>query len=208
MAFYMTISFASWLSSLLPLGLAFRAKMSSVVRKIAWLCALSFLFDLVSYLLGSRGINTYPVGNAFLLVQALIFMAIYRDALKMRSIYYFPLTAAYTVFFIVNYLFIQRSLVVNSYSVVAGAIGFVILSLIYFRHLLTALPEDFVHRIPMVWVNIAVLIYFGGNLFLFGLYDYFVSGEWILHNFLNLTKNLLLFVAVWQSQRKINSTSS
>lgn len=209
MALYLAINFTSWFSALLPLILSWRSRRSSrVVRLVVLMAASSFLFDLFCYVLGINKVNTYPPGNAYLLVQALIFLVIYRQALKIKNSLFYTIAGFYCLFFATNYFFIQGPYVVNSYSVVVGSVGFILLSLIYFRQLLNNLPEPFVHRVPMVWVNIAALIYFSGNLFLFMLYNYFVSAIWILHNMLNIAKNVLLFVAVWQSQRKTISSSS
>ncbi|MBL7847735.1 MAG: hypothetical protein JNL40_09730 [Cyclobacteriaceae bacterium] len=210
MALFLTINFASWLSALLPLILASRTWKSNphVVRLVMLIAACSFLFDLLGYVLGMNKLSTYPAGNAYLLVQALIFLVIYREALKIKNPLFYAITGIYSLFFVTNYFYLQGPFIINSYSVVVGSVGFILLSLLYFRQLLNNLPEPFVHRIPMVWVNVAVLIYFGGNLFLFMLFNYFVSAIWILHNMLNITKNILLFVAVWQSQRKMNSSSS
>jgi len=180
-----------------------------MAKLVGYISAFSFLFDLISFLLGWSRINTYPIGNAFLLLQTILFLMIYRDALKIPTYLFYSIGGTYSLFFMINYFLIQGPYIVNSYATVVGSVGFMVLSLLYFRQLLDNLPEPFIHRIPMVWVNIAALIYFSGNLFLFMLYNYIATVEnWILHNLLNITKNLLLFVAVWQSQRKMNSSSS
>lgn len=203
------ISIVSWMSSLLPLWKCWRHwKSGRLTQLIGLLVGLSFLCDLAMFALGMARFNTYPVGNAFMLVQSLILLFIYRDALKADASLFLLIGIVFTVFSFVNLFFIQGPFVVNSHSMVASSLGFIMLSLVYFRKLLVNLPETFVHRIPMVWVNTAVLIYFSGNLFLFMLYNYFFSNLWILHNLLNVTKNILLFVAIWQSQRTTTSYSS
>ncbi len=196
-------------SALLPLGLSLRARNPGVVIKLVTLLAiLGFLFDMISLYYAMKGINTYPINNLFSLVQSLVLLFIYREAFSWprRSVYW--AAGIYFLFFIINYLLIQTPYKLNSYSYTISGLMLLVLSLLYFRFLLKNLPETLVHRSPMVWINIAVLIYFGGNLFLFMLFNYFVSGIWILHNMLNITKNILFFVAIWQSQRKITSTSS
>lgn len=209
MAYYMAISFVSWFSSLLPLAGYLRSKQPSrQIKMIAILAIASFMADLASYYFGSQRINTYPIANSFLLFQSIVLLLLYRDALKLPQSPWMVGTFIYVLFFIWNTFWIQGPFVINSNSAGFGSLIFIILSLLYFRMLLKQLPETYIHRIPMVWINIAVLIYCGGNLFLFLLYNYFISGVWILHNILNITKNVLFFVAIWQSQRKINSISS
>lgn len=205
----MAISIVSWFSSLLPLAGYLRSKQPTrEIKMVAILSLGSFTADLASYYFGSQGINTYPIANSFLLFQSVVLLLLYRDALKLPQSPWMVGTSFYVLFSIWNFFWIQGPFVINSNSVGFGSLIFIVLSLLYFRTLLKQLPETYIHRIPMVWINIAVLIYFSGNLFLFLLYNYFVSGVWILHNFLNITKNILFFIAIWQSQRKINSISS
>ncbi len=209
MMLMLAVAFVSWMSWLMPLWAARKSwKSDRLVRWIAILAAFSFLADLAVFAMALSGINNYPVGNAYLLVQSLVFLMIYQDALKMRPAITYLLGGAYTVAFVANYFFVQGPYVVNSYSIVLSSVGFILFSLIYFRQLLINLPETFVHRVPMVWVNSSVLIYFSGNLFTFMLFNYLMSSIWILHNILNIIKNILLFVAVWQSQRTTTSSSS
>lgn len=141
-------------------------------------------------------------------MQFLVLLLIYREAFSWPSRPVYWICAIYTLLFLINYAFIQSPYTLNSYAYTMSGVILIVLSLLYFWYLLKNLPETFVHRSPMIWINIAVLLYFGGNLFLFMLYNFFAAGEWILHNMLNITKNVLLFVAVWQSQRKMNSSFS
>jgi hypothetical protein len=90
-------------------------------------------------------------------------------------------------------------------------IGF---SLFYFYRLLNELPIIHIQHLPMFWVSVSVLTYYAGNFFLFLVKNYLVYGEsgshklmWILHNLLNITKNLLFAIALWQSYRKARSST-
>lgn len=205
----MSISLVSHATSLLPLIWTFRRRSNSrTIKLLQILTAASFLFDTVSLFYGLKGYNTYPINNLFLLAQFVLLLLIYAEAFSWprRSVYWAG--GIYAALFLLNYLVIQRPYSLNSYAYTTTGVILIVFALLYFRFLLVNLPETFVHRSPMVWINIAVLLYFGGNLFLFMLYNFFASGIWILHNMLNITKNILFFVAVWQSQRKISSTSS
>ncbi len=205
----MSIALASHGSCLLPLILTLLKRPSSrAIHLVRILTAASFIFDTISLYYGRQGINSYPVNNAFLLVQFIILLLIYREAFGWRYRPVYVAGAVYTALFGVNYLFVQSPYTLNSYAYTVSGVILMVLSLLYFRYLLKNLPEPHVHRSPLIWINIAVLVYFGGNLFLFMLYNFFASGIWILHNMLNIIKNILLFVAVWQSQRKMSSSSS
>ncbi|MEO7990866.1 MAG: hypothetical protein ABI663_15065, partial [Chryseolinea sp.] len=160
------------------------------------------------------GINTYPIANFFFLFQALLLLILYKNALHIR-LNYILIAVVYSFIFLVNYFFLEGPYQLNAYTFSLSGVIFILLSLLYFRHLLITLPSDSVHRLPMVWINIAVLMYYSGNLFLFILNNYFSMGEhgnqramWILHNALNISKNLLFLIALWQSLRKTNSSTS
>lgn len=205
----MSISLVSHATSLLPLIWTLRSRPNSrTIKLVQILTAASFLFDTVSLFYGLKGTNTYPINNLFLLAQFLLLLLVYREAFSWRMQIVYWAGGTYTVLFLLNYFVIQSPYSLNSYAYTTTGIVLIVFALLYFRFLLINLPETFVHRSPMIWINIAVLLYFGGNLFLFMLYNFFASGIWILHNMLNITKNVLLFVAVWQSQRKMNSSSS
>jgi hypothetical protein len=205
------IAYISFFTPLLTLGLSFFVRNAPApIPLIRYLIAVGFTVDLVCLLLGKRGVNTYPIGNLFLLFQTIILFYIYRDVLKIRK--YIPAIAVlYFVIFILDYFFIHGPFVLNSYSNSLSAVIFILFSLLYFRDLLIELPVDFVYRIPMVWVNLGILVYYSGNLFLFGLNNYFSDGVegnqrivWALHNILNIAKNIFFIVSVWQSLRKTN----
>ena len=68
------------------------------------------------------------------------------------------------------------------------------------------LPTVEVFRLPIFWVNVAVLVYFSGNLFVFMLSDYLVTVlkdnlivYWSFHNFLSIVKNILLAIGFYGS---------
>ena len=86
---------------------------------------------------------------------------------------------------------------------------FIVFAVRYFYLLIRDLPTDQIQRLPMFWVNTGVLIYFAGGLFLFAMRNYLISVfhddqtiYWSFHNFLNIVKNLLFAVALWQDLRK------
>jgi hypothetical protein len=202
-------AYTSFSSPLLTLGLSvFIRNASRPVRLIQYLIGIGFIVDLVCLLLGKKGINTYPIGNLFLLFQAIIIYLIYNDALKTKK--YTPTIAAfYGIIFILDFFFLNGPYALNSYFHSLSAVAFILFSLLYFRNLLIELPVDFVYRMPMVWINLGILLYYSGNLFLFVLNNYFSNGMdgnqrlvWALHNMLNIGKNIFFIIAVCQSLRK------
>jgi hypothetical protein len=206
-AFY--FAHVSLLSPLLPLLLYLRARrISKELRLIRNLLIVGFVFDASSLFLALKGINTNPIANLFLLIQAVVLFEVFKIKLPgIRSLIN-AVEIAFAGLFTINYFFVQGYLVLNTYTVSISCIIFVFLSHYYFSHLLRSLPEFFVHRMPMIWINIAVLVYYSGNLFVFLFNDHFVmTTSWIIHNMLNITKNTLFAVAVWQNLRTTSSSS-
>ena len=205
------IAYGSFASPLIPLLLSFRlTRALPEIRLIQLLLWIGFVFDLTSLLLGRSKVNTYPIGNMFFLVQTIILLLIYSEKFSESRIYLKIGGAIFTMFFLVNYFFIQGYNVLNFYSISLSALMFILLSLSYFAHLIRNLPEVYLHRMPMIWINIAVLVYYSGNLFLFIFNNYLSIGiggnqrtMWILHNILNISKNAIFLVAIWQNLRKI-----
>lgn len=203
------IAYTSFFTPLVILGISFFVRNPTTpIRLIRYLTAIGFAVDLLCLLLGRRGVNTYSIGNVFLLFQTILLFYLYRDVLKIRK--YIPaITVLYSVIFLLDYCFINGPFALNSYSNSLSALIFILFSLLYFRNLLIELPVDFVYNIPMVWINLGILVYYSGNLFLFGLNNYFSDGlegnqriVWALHNMLNIAKNIFFIISVWQSLRK------
>lgn len=66
------------------------------------------------------------------------------------------------------------------------------------------MPSERVYKLPLFWIAFGVLVYYGGTLFLFLFNNYLIERLpqshqtiWILHNLLNVTKNVFLVAALW-----------
>jgi len=208
------VAYFSTFSPLLPFALSFRIKkITHEIRLVQIITATSFIIDLASFLMARKGINTFALGNLYSLIQSSLLLLIFCDVLNLKrwSVY---VTLTFGTAFLANYFFIQGPFVFNSYTHIISAFIFILLALLYFRRLLIELPSTFPNEIPMVWINLAVLVYYSGNLFLFILNNYFIhelkgneGAIWTIHNSLNIVKNFLFLMAIWQSLRKTNLSS-
>ncbi len=125
-----------------------------------------------------------------------------------NKIVYIALGLVYILFFIAE-LSVYSHKQLNSYSITLTSLIFIFFSVRYFYFLMRDLPTDQIQRLPMFWVNTGVLTYFAGGLFLFAMRNYVITvfndnqtTYWSFHNFLNIVKNLLFAVALWQDLRK------
>lgn len=143
-------------------------------------------------------------GNVYTLAEITMIVLIYRAALTYRKVWimYALLVALLGIqlYQMIIYPGIQGF---PSITRTAMSIVVTILSLQYFFKLMRDLPDGKFTAIPMFWVNVGMLTYFGGNLFLFVVRDYLVNilkddllNYWILHNLLLVVSFAFYVVAL------------
>lgn len=77
-----------------------------------------------------------------------------------------------------------------------SSLFFLLISLFYFYYIYDRLLTYNIFTFPLFWLNFSILLYFGGNLFLYTAINIFSFGEltdlyYPIHNVLNTIKNLL-----------------
>jgi hypothetical protein len=174
------------------------------------LLLLSGLSDGISLIMVYKELNSWPIVNLFFLAQFVVMYFVFSSEYRSRFN-----KVAFCVFFvyaIVNYFFLQTPGYFNSNTSYAGALIMLLLALFYLFRLFRELPVERVQDLPMLWISFAVLIYFGGTLFLFLFNNYLITNEpgthriiWVLHNMLNVAKNVFLSIALWKHYRQTTS---
>lgn len=209
------IAYISIGSVLIPLAIASGQikKLALELKPLFWILLVSLACDLLSFLLIKLKVSTLLVVNLYLFGQFSFLMWIFRIQLKEKLILSY-IYLLFSLFFAVNFIFFQGPWVFNSVSNVVACLIFMCITLNYFYRLLNDLPTLHIHRLPMLWISFAVLVYYGGNFFLFLVSNYlFPLAEeshrmlWILHNLLNIIKNFLFAIALWQSYRNMRSST-
>lgn len=177
------------------------------LKVVSLFCLLCFCFDVAS-LLSKRYVN--EVNNLYRIFEFITLLYVYYTIWKngKNRIVYISFALAYSLFFIAELSFNSQKQL-NSYSITLTSLVFIYFSVRYFYLLMRDLPTDQIQRLPMFWVNTGVLTYFAGGLFLFAMRNYVITvfndnqtTYWSFHNFLNIVKNLLFAVALWQDLRK------
>ena len=208
------IAYSSFGSVLIPLTIAILQwnKLNKELKILTWILIVSLIIDSLSLVLLKFSINTLPMGNAYLLAQFTLLFWIFTMQFRTKKVFiiiYF----GFVFFYIINLSFIQSFLIFNSNSNVVASLILMLLSLLYFYKLLNELPSIHIHQLPMLWISFGVLVYYSGTLFTFLASNYFfqLTDEesvmvWILHNLLNITKNFLFAIGLWQSYRKVRSS--
>jgi hypothetical protein len=152
------------------------------------------------------GINA--IGSTFVFFEAVILGLFYsaiaetRSAKKKISL----LIILYIVFYAITVLFFQE----NYYSMVRWSrdLLMIILSLGYFYSLLKNQPEEKLSNSPLFYINVGILFFFSGTLFLSFLIDYMhrtlgydSTGFWAFRNFYRFAFCLVLAYAGWLDSR-------
>jgi len=207
------IAYLSIGSVLIPLTIAVIhwKKMAAELKPLCWILLVSLTCDMLSFLLIELKLNTLLVVNIYLFAQFSFLIWLFKIQLKRKYVLNFTYLF-FVIFFIVNICFFQGPWVFNSFSNVVACLILICLTLYYFSRLLNDLPTFYIYQLPMLWISFAVLLYYAGNFFLFLISNYLVLKAeeshrmlWILHNLLNIIKNILFAVALWQSYRKVKS---
>ncbi len=203
------ISGVSLSSGLVPLliGLFQIRILSHDLRLVILTLSLSLLADLLLLFLWNLSINNWWIANIFLLFQVFLLYKYFSETYPNKL---FTITAyLFLLFALINFIFIQGPFSFNSYSDYAGAIILLLYSLYSLYRLLKELPVENIHQLPLLWISFGVLVYYAGTLFLFLFNNYMLTyylkthpSVWILHNILNVIKNLLFAVALWQPYRQ------
>jgi hypothetical protein len=189
-------------SAIAPLvaGLIRWKSLSYRLKLVVYLALISLLSDLLCLVLIKFKINTWPVGNLFLILQfALLFLAMEQKTLRLVRLFFYGCL----LFGVVNFLFIQPPTAFNSYTSYVYGILLIVYALAFLYQLMNEMPVEHVQSLPMFWIAFGVLVYYGGNLFLFLFNNYLMvhlpkshQAIWNVHNVLNISKNVFLFVAL------------
>lgn len=209
------ISYVSLASILCPLWVAVIqwSKLPKEISPLRWILIVSLLSDVLSLIVIRFSMSSYPLGNIYLFIQftVLFYILSFRIKNKISLVVVYGL---YVLFYSINVILFQSFFEFNTNSIVVSSLILIFLSTNYLYRLLSELPTVYVHKLPMLWLTFAVLIYYAGTLFLFLANNYLVrvlgdshSMIWILHNILNISKNILFAVALWQSYRTTKSST-
>ncbi len=198
-------------SILIPLAVFIFARSRKKLPDTVWLLGAlllaSGLSDMLCLALYTQfGVNPNTIVSIYLWIQFMLLSGIYYRSFTLPS--YKKVISVigilFTIFAVVNMFFIQGVDGFNTNSFTISSIIFIIYSVIYFYRLIRELPEPYIERMHMFWVNTAVFIYFGINLFLFMTVDRLIIKadnqfllSWGLHNSSNALKNIIFTVAVY-----------
>lgn len=210
MSLPLLIAHASSSSVIIPLVIALlsRKHITRDLLPLVILLIIALTSDLISLVFFKLGMNSYLIVNLFLLLQFFLCFLLLLGKAQATTTGNIAIAVGYTLLFFINLFFVQGMWKFNSYSNSLACLILMVLALRYLYSLLRDLPELFIHQLPYFWIAAAVLTYYAGNLLLFLTNNYLTLGiegshqiMWILHNLLNISKNMLFAIALWMNYR-------
>jgi hypothetical protein len=217
------LRYASNLSPVFPiiLLLTIKKKRTKIINIFIGLILVSFLSDIIGFILVSNRINNAAVSNTYYVIQFFLLMYFYSLQIKNKKLIYVTIII-FISFFILNTIMLQPFNHYQGWLRLAGGIICIVYAVGFFRQIMRAdkteghwmdnPPIDPFYHYPF-WINAGIFYYFAFNLFLFAM-DNFVYSHMPndvlktflgFHNFNNIMKNLLFGIAVIVFKQKNKS---
>jgi hypothetical protein len=183
---------------------------------------LLLTFSLVADISGLVGgviyrINMNLAFNLLGLLLLPLFILFYKRKIQWKNVRILlnVALAVFIVFALINIIFIQGLFSYNSYTRTFISVAMTIVSLIYFYVLIRELPTETITKLPMFWINTAVLIYSAGTFFVNLSTDYLINvvkdnliKPWTIHNFLGIIFYSVVSIAFWLNRSAFLKKSS
>ncbi len=211
-------AYLQWAGSFLIIFTAFYRfqKRPSEILILGCYGVASFVFQTLQSINNYYGITkfTASIGNIYVLFETITLLFLYYFVIKARKIkgLIIVLSTTYIVFYL---LVMSNQMMTMSSSVRAFRdLLMIACSVLYFFHLLKELPEESLVRIPMFWINSAILFFFSCTFILSLFLGYIIeamqgdlNAYWTFRNFLRVLFCGIICIGIWQA-RKQSITSS
>lgn len=195
----------------LIIGIIRKTYLYKTTLTIFILLAVTFFIEIVNIFCSLRGINNMFIFDLFTPVEFILFALFYKsffDTITKSYIHYiiivlFLVTAAFDTFFI------NDLLTINNFSDSIECIVFILYSLIAFFFIMKRLMYENLLNTSFFWINIAILIYFAGNLFLFLFSSHLQQNDhaqylalYNIHSVTNILYYILISIGFWKAAVK------
>ncbi len=211
----MLLSIISTFSSLLPLGtwiLGWRKGFPPLAQRLGLYVLLSATVEISNWALIMNGSikNNLPVLHVYTLIE--IGLLLWCFSAIIRGLNFYLIVTLFLGFVALEIWLIQDWQPLEVYNTVVRSLEsvlFILLSVIYFAKTIWNMHVEHLTQEPEFWFCTALLLYFSGNLIIFGFSNMMnqsplIQQVWILHSILNLVLNGLFSIGLWKAQHKTN----
>jgi hypothetical protein len=186
-------------------------KLTSELLAVCIYAAASFFFQLLQFLsysfMGSRYNNV--IGNLYLPIETLSLLSIYYFAINRKVIRCILIFIAVSFMVFYGVVIVGNITSLNSSAKTIRDFIMILCSVVYFYFLMKDLPEDSLKRLPMFWINTAVLFFFSCTFMLSLSLSYLVDvlkddliGYWTFRNFLRVLFCIIICIGIWQARNR------
>ena len=190
--------YGSVFSPLIPL-LFFSKNFNYYQKVIVVFILLSFLTDLYTTFLHNG--NNFTILHIYGLIDAVILFWFYSIVIDNSKKQIVIVALVFITVYTANSVLLESE-VFNTIGRSLQSIIFLILSLILFYQFYQKEEDFFLERSPLFWINVALMVYFGGAFFSFLLSKIMSINllSWIFHNACNILKNIILGIGLWRAK--------
>ncbi len=181
-----------------------------ILRALGILLLASGLSDVGSYLLREMGKSFLMVDSSYIIIEFLLFSYIYYRVIPNKKWVYGGLLL-FGLFSPINILFIEPFTQFQGWLIFVEGLILIGYAGMSSFHLLRAPadPVPFFERL-IGWINLAVVVYFLSNLFLFSISEFLFTHldpetarkYWSFHNCVNILKNSIFAIGIYYTMRK------
>ncbi len=200
-------TYLSMYSVIIPVTIVLfkRNNIIEVQRWIGLLVLITLLSEIIINFLSSNKINSLPAVHLFTALQFAVLALVLGKGLSplFSSRFLKGLIITFILFVISDAIFLNGITNFNSFSRPLASFILIFLSLCFFQKTLKELKIKSLDKEPLFWVNIGVLIYFSGSLFIFLFTNYIKASNdalltlWGIHAIFNIILNISYSIALW-----------
>lgn len=162
-----------------------------------------------------KNLNPIPLVYDYLVVPAFFFFYKPKVSSK-KTIRFFRVLVFIAVgFALLNTIFYQGIMVLPSYTMAMDAVMLIIFSVTFFRQLSQELPRQVYVRLPVFWINCAVLIYHSVTLPIYLITEYVyitlklsIIPLWMVHNAIGVVYYVFISIGLWRNRTLYTPQSS
>lgn len=175
------------------------------------LLIIVFFIEILNVVCSRLGVNNMFIFDFYTPIEFILFALFYKsffDSFSKSPIHY-ALIGAFVCVAVCDSFFINDFFTINNFSDSLEAIIFILYSLTAFFFIMKRMMFDDLLNTPFFWINIAILIYFAGNLFLFMFSNYLQNNDraqylavYNIHSITNIIYYILISIGFWRSARK------
>lgn len=196
----------------IPIAIGFGKSIYKVsnYKSVFWLLMISLIIEIVTLFLMKRNINTLIIFNCFTVLGFVFLFSFYSnfvDSVRKTQLNKIILLV-FLLIAVIDLFFINGFKRVNTLTVSIESITLIIYSLFSFYLIMSRMLFEDLLQAPFFWINIAVLFYFSGSLFLFLFGNYLISQGnkaymemYKIHTFVNAIWYLFISIGFWKVKK-------